>query len=98
MYCGVPSRVPAAVNGAAIVGTAAIDASAASHAVFDRPKSSNVAPLLFDREWSLPEPSRQRLAFEILHDDVRRAVVLADVVESAAVRMIEARNQARLAI
>ena len=40
----------------------------------------------------------QRLALEKLHDEKRRAVVLADVVERADVRMLELRERARFAL
>ncbi len=41
---------------------------------------------------------RERLAFEELHDEKRRARVLADVVERADVRMRELRDDSRLAV
>ena len=53
---------------------------------------------LVDRERALRQPIRQRLAFEILHDEERGAVLLADVVQRADVRMIELRDRAGFAI
>ena len=44
------------------------------------------------------KPVRQRLAFEILHDEERGAVLLAHVVQRADVRMIELRDRAGFAI
>ena len=44
------------------------------------------------------EPRRQRFAFQVLHDEVGDAILLADVVQSADVRMIELRDGACLAI
>ena len=44
------------------------------------------------------EPRRQRFAFQVLHDEVGDAILLADVVQSADVRMIELRDGAGLAI
>ena len=41
---------------------------------------------------------RQRLALEILHDQVGRALVFADVVQRADVRMIERGDCARFAV
>ena len=35
------------------------------------------------------QPLRQRLAFDVLHDEVVQTVLLADVVEGADVRMVE---------
>ena len=43
------------------------------------------------------EPLSQRLALEILHDEKADAVVLADVVEVADVRMVERRHGPGLA-
>ena len=44
-----------------------------------------------------PHPLRQRLALDVLHDDVRPVRILADVVDRADVRVIDGRRQARLA-
>ena len=53
---------------------------------------------LVDRQRALRQPIRQRLAFEILHDEERGAILFADVVQRADVRMIELRDRAGLAI
>ena len=53
---------------------------------------------LLERQRALRQPVRERLAFEILHDEVRGAVLLAHVVQRADVRMIELRDRARLAV
>ena len=44
---------------------------------------------LVERQRALRQPVGQRLAFEVLHDEKRRALLLADVVERADVRMRE---------
>ena len=43
-------------------------------------------------EWqrALNQPLRQRLAFQILHDQVMSALLLADVIESADVGVLQA--------
>ena len=51
-----------------------------------------------ERQRPLLQPIGQRLAFQVLHHEERRAVVLADVVERADVRMIELRDRARFAV
>ena len=43
-----------------------------------------------DAHWPAPEPVLERLAFEALHDEEVDAVLAADVVERADVRVIEA--------
>ncbi len=55
-----------------------------------------VAQRLLERERPLHEPVRERLAFEVLHDQVLDAVLIADVVERADVRMGELRDRLRL--
>ncbi len=46
------------------------------------------------RQWQRPfgQPRRQRLSLQIFHDDEINAVLPADVVQSAYVRMIQAGN------
>jgi hypothetical protein len=53
---------------------------------------------LVDRGGALGQPIRQRLALEKLHDEKRRAILLAHVVQRADVRMIELRDRPGLAI
>ena len=59
---------------------------------------------IFDRKRSLRQPVRKRLAFQILHDQVRhrplacRRAVRPDVVERADVWMIQPGHHARLAL
>ena len=43
------------------------------------------------------QPRCERLALEMLHDEKRGAVMLADVVERADMRMVERRDGARFA-
>ena len=50
------------------------------------------------RQRAFLQPVGKRLAIEILHDEKRRAVLLADVVEGADVRVRQLRDRARLAI
>jgi hypothetical protein len=51
-------------------------------------------------EWqgALHQAVRQRLALQVLHDEVRRAVLLAHVIERANVRVIELGNRAGFAV
>src|SRR5689334_3686274 len=55
-------------------------------------------------EWrpASPQPGRERLALEILHDEIVNGAVSvrgrADVVDGADVRMIEGRDDARFAL
>ena len=51
---------------------------------------------LAHRQRARAEPIAQRLALEQLRDDVRRAVLLADVVDGEDVRMIERGGRLRL--
>src|SRR5439155_6001158 len=44
------------------------------------------------------EPRLERFTFEVLHDQECRALVFADVVQRADVRMVQARDRARLAL
>jgi hypothetical protein len=53
---------------------------------------------LCDRQRPLRDPRGQRLAGEVLHDEVSRAVVAADVIERADVRMRELRDRVGLAL
>ena len=53
---------------------------------------------LVDRQRAAFEPGRQRLAVDQLHDEKRHALVLADVVERADVRVRQARDRPRLAL
>ena len=57
-----------------------------------------VAEHLFGRQRSAREPRGQRLAFEVLHDEEGDAVLLADIVQDADVRMVQRRDGARFAI
>ena len=51
-------------------------------------------------EWqrALCEPVGQRLAFEVLHDEIRRAGLFAHVIQRADVGMIELRDRAGFAV
>ncbi len=60
-----------------------------------------------DRDRAAPAPAaadlsssrrRERLALEVLHDEIGDAVLLADVVQRADVRVIELRDRPRLAV
>ena len=53
---------------------------------------------LVKRERALREPLGQRLAIEVLHDEKRRALVLAYVVQGADMRMRELRGGTGFAI
>ena len=53
---------------------------------------------LGERQRPAREPRAERLAVEILHHQELDAVLLADVVERADVRMVEPRDGARLAL
>jgi hypothetical protein len=53
---------------------------------------------LGDRERAFRNPRLERLAVEILDDEKREALVFADVVERADVRVLERRDQPRLAL
>ena len=53
---------------------------------------------LFDRKGSFLQAHFERLAFEVLHDEKGHAILLADVVEGADVRMLERGNRPRLAL
>ena len=53
---------------------------------------------LFQRQRTFQQPLRQRLAFEIFHHQEINAVLLADVVERADVRMIQAGDGLRFAL
>ncbi len=51
-----------------------------------------------ERERALLEPLGERLAIEVLHDQICRAVLFADVVQRADVRVVELGNRARFTI
>jgi len=51
-----------------------------------------------ERQGATLDPAGQRLAIEVLHDEIRRAVLFADVVQRADVRVLELRDRARFAI
>ena len=57
-----------------------------------------IAEDLFHRQRAARQTRRERLALEILHHEIRDAVLLADVVEDADVRVVQRRNCARLAV
>ena len=57
-----------------------------------------VLQCLVERQRSARQPRGERLAVEILHDQVLDAVLLADVVERADVGMVEPRDGAGLAL
>ena len=49
----------------------------------------SIAEDLAQGEWSARNPIGQRLTLDVLHDQVLRAVLIADVVQRADVRMRE---------
>ena len=51
-----------------------------------------------ERQRTFLEPPREALALDVLHDEEVHPTLAADVVESADVGMIEARDRARLAV
>src|SRR5579863_93655 len=53
---------------------------------------------LLQRQGTFVQPLRERLAFEILHDEEVGPILLADVVEGADVGMIQAGNRASFAL
>ena len=53
---------------------------------------------LIERQGAFREPIRQRRAFEVLHDEKRRALLLAHVVQRADMRVSELRDRAGFAI
>ena len=57
-----------------------------------------VAQRLIERQRALAEPVAERLALEVLHDEVLGLALAADVVERADVRMRELRDGLRLAL
>jgi hypothetical protein len=57
-----------------------------------------VAQRLVERERAPREAIGKRLAFEVLHHEERRALLLADVVERADMRVIEVRDRARFVL
>jgi hypothetical protein len=52
---------------------------------------------LFGRQRPSPQTIRQGLAFQILHDQVVGPVLMADVMDGADMRMIQAGDAARFA-
>src|SRR6266852_2667479 len=64
----------------------------------ERPTLYRDRQCLCGRQRTLRQPVRQRLAVEQLHDEERRAVVLADVVQRTDVRVGQLRDRARFAI
>ena len=57
-----------------------------------------VVQYLIQRQRTFFQALRQRLAFEILHYQIIKAILLADVVKRADMRMIQAGNGARFAL
>ena len=53
---------------------------------------------LVERDGAGLQPIRERLALQVLHDEVRDAVLFTDVIERANVGMIELGDRARLAL
>ena len=53
-----------------------------------------VAQRLVERKSTFFQPLRQRFALDVLHDEVVDTVLLADVIECANVRMVQARDRA----
>ena len=51
-----------------------------------------------DGDWSAADASRQRLAFQMLEHEEERALIVADVVQRADVRMVQAADRARFAL
>ena len=52
---------------------------------------------LIERESSLLDPGRQRLALHVLHHHVPGAILVADVVEHANIRVVQRRHSAGFA-
>ncbi len=76
---------------------------AMDHAVAMRPVErigdlGAVADDLVRRQRPARQAAGQRLAFEVLHDEEGDAVLLADVVEHADVRVVQGRDRAGLAV
>ena len=53
---------------------------------------------LRERHWASLESRFERLAFEILHDEVRRAPLFANVIQRADVRVVELRDGTGFAV
>src|SRR5205085_2172405 len=58
---------------------------------------NRAAEHLVERQRALGEPRRQRLTFQILHDEKMQPVVLPNVVERPDMRVVEARDRVGLA-
>jgi hypothetical protein len=67
--------------------------SSAMRAVERARDLNGIADDLIDRERGAVNACLKGFTFEILHDEERRALVLADVIESADVRMIKRGNR-----
>ena len=57
-----------------------------------------VADHLVGRQRAARQPAGQRLAFQVLHDEKGDAVLLADVVEHADVRVVQRPDRPRFAV
>src|ERR1700683_3549301 len=97
MYCMVPRIVPCTVSGRLMVGEAPGSPCKISSS-FAKPKSSSFAPVFVSITFAGFNSRCQRLALEIFHHQILGAVLMADVVEHADVRMAEAGNGARLTL
>ena len=53
---------------------------------------------LVERQRPFLQPMGQRFAFEVLHDEERRAVLLADIKQRANVRVIKPRDRASFTV
>jgi hypothetical protein len=49
-------------------------------------------------QWTAGQPRLQRLALQVLHHQEIHAVLLADVVQGANVRMVQSRHRVRFAL
>ena len=58
----------------------------------------SVLKRLVKRHCAASQPIRERLALQVLHHEVRGAVLFAHVIEGADVRMIELADRPRLAV
>ena len=57
-----------------------------------------IAQRLIQRQRPFLQPLRERIAFQILHHQVIDVVLLADIVERADMRVIQAGNRAGLTL
>ena len=55
-----------------------------------------VANDLIERQRTAPNPLGQRVTLKVLHDDEVNAILIADVVNSTNVRVVDLRDGARL--